>query len=527
MLLPDAPGIIKASERRKRMKGTLSEQPLAELIREIFSRNFSGTLRLERDRAQAAVYFDTGQVVFAASNVRSLRLTEYLHKHALVPEKELARLSKLSDLDLAAAVCTSGLVTREQVDQLLAVMVADVLRVVLLWTTGTWDFNQRARLGYPIEVTVDINNLLREAGHRLPLKFVSARFRNPNEIISRALESATSGDNLQPSESFLLSRLDTPTRLQELVDLSGLRELDAHRIIYGLALGGMITREYWHHAFRAEPARTGKDAAEVAPPLRAKTREAEAAAEAAKEIADLETFLGRLGNANNYYEVIGLSPEATANEVKLAYYALARLYHPDRFHLQSGTPQHARISSAFARVTKAYETLTDPSARSAYDASLERSRRFSGSRKVQGQGVFDSTDGLEFAMGSADDEFQEAGQCFREGLDALQNGQLQLAIKQLAAAARLSPRDARYRAHYGRALAAGEQTRRLAESELQAAVKLEPSNPMYRTMLAELYFDLNFHRRAQTELQRALAIDPNDAKARALLRKIEKARRTG
>jgi predicted Zn-dependent protease len=58
-------------------------------------------------------------------------------------------------------------------------------------------------------------------------------------------------------------------------------------------------------------------------------------------------------------------------------------------------------------------------------------------------------------------------------------------------------------------------------------VKLEPSNPMYRTMLAELYFDLNFHRRAQTELQRALAIDPNDAKARALLRKIEKARRTG
>jgi cytochrome c-type biogenesis protein CcmH/NrfG len=45
-------------------------------------------------------------------------------------------------------------------------------------------------------------------------------------------------------------------------------------------------------------------------------------------------------------------------------------------------------------------------------------------------------------------------------------------------------------------------------------------------MLAELYFDLHFHRRAQTELQRVLALDPNDAKARSLLRKIEKARRT-
>lgn len=510
------------------MKGTLSEQPLAELIREISFRNFSGTLRLERDRTQAAVYFDNGRVIFAASNLRSLRLKEYLQKGALVSPKELAPLSKdLSDLDLAAAVCTSGLTTREQVDHLLAVMVADVLRVVLLWTNGSWDYNERARLGYPIEVTVDIKILLREAGHRLPLKFVSARFRNPNEIISRAVDGETGGNNLLPSESFLLSRLDAPTKLQELVDLSGLRELDAHRIIYGLALSGMVTREYWHHAFRAEKAPTGKEAAtEVAPP-RAKTREAEAAAEAAKEIAELEKFLERLGNAVDYYEVIGLSPEADGNEIKLAYYAIARRYHPDRFHIQSGTPQHARISSAFARVTQAYETLTDPSARSTYDAALERSRQFSGSRKRKPGGVSSAAEGIEFAMGAGDDEFPEAGQCFREGLQALQTGQLQLAVKQLAAAARLSPRDAGYRAHYGRALAAGGQTRRLAESELQAAVRLEPSNAMYRTMLAELYFDLNFHRRAQTELQRALAIDPNDAKARALLRKIEKARRTG
>jgi curved DNA-binding protein CbpA len=508
------------------MKGTLSEHPLAELIREISSRNFSGTLRLERDRAQAAVYFEKGPVIFAASNVRSLRLQEHLCKRALISEKELARLGKnLSDLDLAAAVCTAGLVTRDQVDPLLAVMVADVLRVVLLWTTGSWEFNERARLGYPIEVTVDISKLLREAGQRMPLKFVSARFRNPNEIISRAFDGTTSGNNWLPGESFLLSRLDTPTKLQELVDLSGLRELDAHRIIYGLALSGMVTREYWHHAFRAEQPRTGKEAAAVTQPS-IKTREADKAAEAAKEIADLEAFLARLGKANDYYEILDLPPEADANEIKLAYYALARRYHPDRFHIQSGTPQHARISSAFARVTQAYETLTDSSARSAYDAALERSRQFSGSRKAKMSGVFGSTDGFEFAMGSSNDEFQEAGQYFREGLGALEAGSLKVAVTQLAAAARLSPRDARYRAHYGRALAADEQTRRLAESELQAAVKLEPSNPMYRTMLAELYFDLNFQRRAQTELQRALALDPNHGKARALLRKIEKARRT-
>jgi tetratricopeptide (TPR) repeat protein len=286
----------------------------------------------------------------------------------------------------------------------------------------------------------------------------------------------------------------------------------------------MAEREYWHHAFRAEKPRTGKETVEAAPPA-TKTREVVAAEEAAREMADLDAFLDRLDNAGDYYQVLDLTPEADANEIKLAYYALARRYHPDRFHLQSGTPQHTRISSAFARVTQAYETLTESGLRSAYDAAIERSRKFSGSQRSKAADAI-NTSVFDFAE-SADDEFQEAGQCFKEGLTALETGQLPLALKRLAAAARLSPRDARYRAHYGRALAAGGQTRRLAESELQAAVKLDPANPIYRTMLAELYFDLNFHRRAKTELQRALAIDPKDAKARELLRKIEKAQRSG
>ena len=58
---------------------------------------------------------------------------------------------------------------------------------------------------------------------------------------------------------------------------------------------------------------------------------------------------------------------------------MARRYHPDRFHLKSGTKVHAEISSAFARVTQAYETLTNPNARAAYDQTLERARQICGS----------------------------------------------------------------------------------------------------------------------------------------------------
>ena len=109
----------------------------------------------------------------------------------------------------------------------------------------------------------------------------------------------------------------------------------------------------------------------------------------------------------------------------------------------------------------------------------------------------------------------------------MEQGRVNDAITYLAAAARLAPDEARYRAHYGRALAAGATTRRLAENEIHAAVKLEPGNAEFRTMLAELYFELKFHRRAQTEVDRALALDPNNAPARSLLRKLEKSRKVG
>ncbi len=65
------------------MNGQLSEQPPVELIREISSKSVGGRLRLEHDRVKVVAYFDGGNLVYAASNVRTLRLREYLLKSNL------------------------------------------------------------------------------------------------------------------------------------------------------------------------------------------------------------------------------------------------------------------------------------------------------------------------------------------------------------------------------------------------------------------------------------------------------------
>jgi predicted Zn-dependent protease len=93
----------------------------------------------------------------------------------------------------------------------------------------------------------------------------------------------------------------------------------------------------------------------------------------------------------------------------------------------------------------------------------------------------------------------------------------------LGEAATLEPREARYRAYYGSALTRRSTSRRAAETELQAALSLDPDNPTFRFMLAEFYQAIGLRRRAQTELSRVLAVDPRNEAARNLMATLSKA----
>ena len=92
------------------MKGQLSDRPLAELVHEISSKELSGTLRLQSESVKAALYFDKGEIVYAASNLRELRLAEYLKKQGLVSAQELSAAGSRSDATLAAALVSKGVI---------------------------------------------------------------------------------------------------------------------------------------------------------------------------------------------------------------------------------------------------------------------------------------------------------------------------------------------------------------------------------------------------------------------------------
>jgi DnaJ-class molecular chaperone len=70
-------------------------------------------------------------------------------------------------------------------------------------------------------------------------------------------------------------------------------------------------------------------------------------------------------SAPNFYHVLGLANDADAPAIRRAHRLLARTLHPD----VNKAPDAAK---RFALVQTAYETLSDPASRAAYDRGLQR-----------------------------------------------------------------------------------------------------------------------------------------------------------
>ncbi|MBQ6047409.1 MAG: molecular chaperone DnaJ [Bacteroidales bacterium] len=100
-----------------------------------------------------------------------------------------------------------------------------------------------------------------------------------------------------------------------------------------------------------------------------------------------------MAQKRDYYEVLGVDKNASAEDLKKAYRKLAMKYHPDR------NPNDKEAEEKFKEAAEAYSVLSDPDKKARYDQF--------GHAGVEGQGGFGGGQGM-----SMDDIFSQFGSIF-------------------------------------------------------------------------------------------------------------------
>ncbi len=375
------------------MNGRLSDQPLTELVQEISDARLSGALRLARERAKAAVYFEGGLVAAALSNLRSFRLVEVLRRSGAADPSRLYALlgENASDEEACAELLRAGLMDEAGLLKVRERQSKEVLFELLRWADGEWSFDPRVRLADSAQgVQLDAGPLLVEAARALPQELIASRTRDDERLVPAEgmNEKIASGLRLQPSEVFVLSRLYAPLLMGEVIAVAGLPEAETRRAVYVLGLAGLLERpdrahvlpaEALRHAAAQQKQRPAAAASAAATEKRATTQEParqtgerERPTEPEPPAEGTVAELLALARGATHYEVLGVARSTTPEEVKRIYYTHARRLHPDRFRRDADEVQRQRIDAAFAKVTQAYEVLKDASLRAAYDLKLSK-----------------------------------------------------------------------------------------------------------------------------------------------------------
>lgn len=104
-----------------------------------------------------------------------------------------------------------------------------------------------------------------------------------------------------------------------------------------------------------------------------------------------------MAQKEDYYSILGVDKNASADDIKKAYRNLAKKWHPDVNH-------EANATEMFEKITKAYEVLSDPQKRAAYDRFGEAGVDESGQAGFNANGFNGFNQG---GFGGFDDIFNE------------------------------------------------------------------------------------------------------------------------
>ncbi len=503
------------------IKGDLRSRRFADVICEIANARLSGSLRFSADEYKAILYFENGRAVFAVSNSRIHRLVVFLLRSSAINEQQAAKQSTFAnDFEFASYLRQSAGIDDAVIRSAVRDQVAAIIGDLLERDSGQWLFNPAARIKGNVRCEVDLPQLLLETGRHLPYETIAKQISGNSEI-SALPPPAIPESVLNADEASLLSavrRTEPPQTVTGIIDAAGFPGKRGLQAIYSLWLSGFLNCTSENPAFpepilarlrsthfeaKPLPAANPQPVINTAP----EPPKPAPAVPAVRVEIELDDYLKRIDTGGSHYDLLGVTAESDTAVIRSTYYALAKLFHPDKFHKESPDLMR-RIQHAFTQISQAHDVLRNDDSRKAYDTKL-RSEQPAANSSPQNK-----------AATAQQTQVQRAEADYLEGRSLLDGGRPEEALPFLARAVHYAPSRAEFHAYLGLALSNDDSRRHKAEGEIQMAIKLEPKNAEFRIMLAEFFVRMNLMKRALGELKRLLDIDPDNRAAQRMLARI-------
>lgn len=484
-------------------EGELAQLPVPRLLLALRRERYDGALRLTRDRVEKRILFQSGVPVFAESNLPSESLGVQLLDDGRIDRAQHARISGLvqeKGVKEGAALLELEALSPREIFEGLKDQVRRRILSCFAWPDGCYALESHAGLREDAQafrtdpLPLVFEGLLRHWGTDHLVAQLTIRLdRYPHAARGFARLRKALADDAEAIA--FLDSVDGKSSLGTL--------LESHFGASALAAAWMADAADLVEWREAPPGdEKGVDAdAEAAPEIElvfgdgaaepsapsaeeeaAPHRNTDARLEALRrEVLERHAALREL----DHYGVLGIDREADAGAVKRAYLTAAKRFHPDALSGQGLSDVREQATALFARVARAYATLSDSRTRKDYDAELD------------GHATTDA------------DRIANAEALYRKGEILLKAGDFAGAVPFLKPAVELWPDEPVYRSALGWALfKKTPPDLEGAQDQLEAAVSGGDDNATAHLRLSIVLKEAGDADGATRHAARAKAIDP-------------------
>jgi tetratricopeptide (TPR) repeat protein len=459
------------------MPNRIIQYPVPLMLKKILKDKSSGELIVVGKNFSKSLFFSEGDLIFAKTDVIEERLGEILFKIGKINQNQFLSINELIIAEkerIGKILVQKQILNQRDLFFALIYQMRTIATSTFSLVSGEWNFvNKSPEIPEDSQFKIQLAGIITEGTNKLGN---ISYFRN--KFYYKAPKAASIPDSMKEFLSnYELSFYKGLTQFNNLANSHIISKMKAAEDIYWKKVVLFYLLNIVDFVDVTVDKELDKNVEEI-----------------------LKLFEQIKSGRSDYYQLLGVKHTANVNQIKNAYFNYAKKYHPDRITSVSDPEIKEKANLVFSEINKAYETLSNPDKKNAYD-----SKGYKEDNQVEG---------------TQENLVERARLLHRKAKSLYNQNKFWEASSHLDEAVKLDPNKASYFLLLGKCQMNVPQLRRMASDNLQKAIDLEHWNVEAFLAMGLLLMSEKQPLRAEGFFKRVLSINPDHTVARKKLDEI-------